>query len=92
MPMSQFTGLVLLAGKDSPGITVSLYETLSQFAVKILDIEQVVIRDRLILTTLISLDPAHASAIEGDLLEMANSKELDLAIDFSDLDATPSKD
>ena len=92
MPMSQFTGLVLLAGKDSPGITVSLYETLSQFAVKILDIEQVVIRDRLILTTLISLDPAHASAIEGDLLEMANSKELDLAIDFSDLDATPLKD
>jgi phosphoserine phosphatase len=56
----QFTGLVLLSGVDSPGITSALFETLAPFAVSVLDIEQVVIRDRLILTLLISLSPAHA--------------------------------
>jgi phosphoserine phosphatase len=49
-----------------------------------LDIEQVVIRGRLILTTLISLDPAHAQAIETDLLDATSKLGLDLAIDFSD--------
>jgi phosphoserine phosphatase len=49
-----------------------------------LDIEQVLIRGRLILTTLISLDPAHASAIESDLLDTTKKLGLDLAIDFTD--------
>ncbi|MSY80794.1 MAG: phosphoserine phosphatase, partial [Actinobacteria bacterium] len=40
----QFTGLILLSGEDKPGITEGLFETLSPFAVTILDIEQVVIR------------------------------------------------
>ena len=51
----QFTGLILVSGVDSPGITEALFETLSPFAVTILDIQQVVIRGRLILTVLISL-------------------------------------
>jgi len=81
----KFTGLILLAGKDSPGITEQLYETLAPFSIQILDVEQVVIRDRLILTTLIALDPAHAQAIEGDLVKMAENSGLDLAIDFADI-------
>ena len=40
----QFTGLILLSGVDKPGITETLFETLSPFAVSILDVEQVVIR------------------------------------------------
>jgi phosphoserine phosphatase len=61
-----------------------LFATLEPFAVTILDIEQVLIRGRLILTTLISLDPAHASAIESDLLDTTKKLGLDLAIDFTD--------
>lgn len=38
----------------------------------------------MILTALISLDPAHESAIEKDLLERTNQLGLDLAIDFTD--------
>jgi phosphoserine phosphatase len=38
----------------------------------------------LILTVLIALDPAHASAIEADLIETTDKLDLDLAIDFSD--------
>ena len=78
-----YTGLILLSGLDSPGITQALFSALSPFAVTILDIEQVVIRERLILTVLISLNPNHAEAIESDLSECANSLEVDIAISFS---------
>lgn len=77
------TGLILISGVDAPGVTQALFTTLEQFAVKVLDIEQVVIRGRLILTTLISLDPAHESAIEQDLIKTTEKLGLDLAIDFS---------
>jgi len=80
----QHTGLILISGLDAPGVTQALFQTLEQFAVKVLDIEQVVIRGRLILTTLISLDPAHATAIEMDLLATTEKLGLDLAIDFTE--------
>ena len=78
----QFTGLILVSGVDSPGITEALFETLSPFAVVVLDIEQVVIRGRLILTVLISLSPAHAKTIEADLEECATKIGVDIATAF----------
>jgi phosphoserine phosphatase len=47
-----------------------------------LDIEQVVIRERLILTALISLNPDHAEAIEADLNECAEKLSVDIATSF----------
>lgn len=91
LPHSSFTGLILLSGADAPGVTQALFETLSPFSITVLDMEQVVIRGRLILTTLISLDPAHADGIEDDLLDLANRINLDLAIDFSELERTASE-
>jgi len=79
-----YTGLILVSGEDSPGITEALFSTLSPFSLTIIDVEQVVIRSRLILTILISLDRAHASAIENDLNEKAESLDLDIAIAFSE--------
>ena len=35
----QYTGLILLSGVDKPGITASLFEVLSAFAITILDID-----------------------------------------------------
>ena len=81
---TEHTGLILISGVDAPGVTQALFAALEPFSITILDIEQVVIRGRLILTTLISLDPAHASAIEADLIEATTKLGLDLAIDFSD--------
>lgn len=78
-----YTGLILLSGQDSPGITQALFSALSPFAVTIVDIEQVVIRDRLILTVLISLNPKHAQAVEADLSECAASLDVDIAVSFS---------
>ena len=79
-----YTGLILVSGEDRPGITEALFDTLAPFSMTIMDIEQVVIRSRLILTILISLDRAHASAVEEDLNERASSLELDIAIAFSE--------
>lgn len=81
---AQYTGLILVSGEDRPGITEALFETLAPFSLSIIDIEQVVIRSRLILTILIALDPAHADAIEGDLNAKAESLELDVAMVFSE--------
>ena len=78
----QFTGLILLSGVDAPGITDSLFETLAPFAVNILDIEQVVIRGRVILTALISCNPAHAKAIEADLDSCGANLGVDIASAF----------
>ena len=87
----QHTGLILISGIDKPGVTQALFETLQPFSVKVLDIEQVVIRGRLILTTLISLDPAHAQAIEKDLIDTTSQLGLDLAIDFTEEAKADSK-
>lgn len=81
---SQFTGLILVSGIDTPGITQALFETLAPFAITVLDIEQVVIRERLILTVLIALNPAHAEAIDADLDECAKSLGVDIATSFQE--------
>lgn len=80
----QFTGLILVTGTDSPGITQALFEALSPFKISVLDIEQVVIRQRLILTVLIELDPGHASAIESDLEACAQNLHVDIATSFQE--------
>ena len=81
---SQFTGLILVSGIDSPGITQSLFDTLAPFAITVLDIEQVVIRERLILTVLIALNPAHAQSIEEDLEACAQKLGVDIATSFQE--------
>ena len=80
---NKFTGLILISGADAPGVTQALFETLSPFSITILDMEQVVIRGRLILTTLIELHPDHQSAIEEDLVDLGRRLKMDVAIDFS---------
>ena len=79
----EFTGLILLSGVDKPGITQALFEVLSPFSITIIDIEQVVIKDRLILTVLIALNPAHEEAIASDIEACALSLDVDIATLFS---------
>jgi phosphoserine phosphatase len=84
MQGAQYTGLVLVSGEDRPGITEALFTTLAPFSLSIVDVEQVVIRSRLILTILITLNKAHAQAVEDDLNAQALSLDLDIAIAFSE--------
>ena len=85
---TQFTGLILLSGVDKPGITESLFNVLAPFSITIVDIEQVIISQRLILTVLISLNPAHEKAIEADLMECALALDVDIATLFSSTDSS----
>ncbi len=80
----RYTGLILVSGIDSPGITQALFETLAPFAITVLDIEQVVIRERLILTVLIDLNPDHAAAIEEDLNLCGERLSVDIATSFQE--------
>lgn len=79
---SHYTGLILLSGVDTPGITQALFETLAPFSITVLDIEQVVARDRVILTVLISLNPDHREAIDEDLNLCAEKLGVDIATSF----------
>jgi phosphoserine phosphatase len=81
---AQYTGLVLVSGEDRPGITEALFSVLAPFSLSIVDIEQVVIRSRLILTILITLDKVHAKAVEEDLNAQGEILNLDIAVAFSE--------
>jgi phosphoserine phosphatase len=52
------TLLITLTGRDRPGVTSRLFSTLAAFPVTVADVEQVVIRGRLVLGVLVSYDTA----------------------------------
>jgi phosphoserine phosphatase len=54
MSETQTTVLVTLSGRDRPGVTSRLFSVLSAHELRVLDVEQVVIRGRLILGVLLS--------------------------------------
>ncbi len=47
--------LMMVTGRDRPGVTSGLFEVLAPLGARVLDMEQVVIRDRLVLGILLSL-------------------------------------
>jgi len=86
----QFSGLILLTAEDKPGLAHALFEALSPFSVTVMDLDQIIIKGRLILTIQISLNPAHQDAIEEDLNALAASLGVDIAAVFS-TSTTPQK-
>ena len=65
------TLLVKIFGKDRPGITAGLFDTLAAYSVDVVDIEQVVTRGRLTLCALVT-QPV-AAGLEGDLRATVHS-------------------
>lgn len=59
------TLLVKIFGKDRPGITAGLFDTLAAYAVDVVDIEQVVTRGRIVLCALVT--SPEPGTTEGDL-------------------------
>ena len=87
----QFSGLILLTGEDKPGLAHALFSALSPFSVAVIDLDQIIIKDRLILTLQISLNPAHQNAIEEDLNLLASELAVDIAAVFSSSPALREK-
>ncbi|MEV4251846.1 phosphoserine phosphatase SerB [Spirillospora sp. NPDC049652] len=53
---AQRTLLITLTGRDRPGVTSRLFSTLAEFPVTVADVEQVVIRGRLVLGVLVAYE------------------------------------
>jgi phosphoserine phosphatase len=50
------TLLITLSGNDRPGVTRTLFATLAEYPVRVLDVEQLVVRGRLVLAVLVGID------------------------------------
>lgn len=66
------TLLVKIFGKDRPGITAGLFDTLAAYAVDVIDIEQVVTRGRIVLCALVTV-PGPGHATQGELRATVHS-------------------
>ena len=77
------TMLVTLSGRDRPGVTRDLFATCSEFPVLVRDIDQIVMRDRLIIAASVDGAPDHLRALHAALLALAQdlSMEATMAIE-----------
>jgi phosphoserine phosphatase len=78
--------LITVTGVDQPGVTSALFEVLSQHAVDLLNVEQVVIRGRLTLGVLVCGHPdvAAGKALHDGVTEAIRRLGLDVSIERSD--------
>jgi phosphoserine phosphatase len=74
------TLLITLTGKDRPGVTSMVFDTLAQFGVEVVDIEQIVLRRRLILGLLVS-SPRDWRALRTALSDVADQLGMTLDVD-----------
>ena len=75
----QITLLVTLTGRDRPGVTSRLFATLSAHELAVIDVEQVVIRGRLVLGVLLAADGSvDLTAIHQQLTSFAADMGMDL--------------
>jgi phosphoserine phosphatase len=78
--------LITVTGVDRPGVTSALFEVLSAHAVDLLNVEQVVIRDRLTLGVLVSgrAEVADGDALRREVSETIHRMGLEVSIERSD--------
>jgi phosphoserine phosphatase len=74
------TLLITLTGQDRPGLTAGLFGTLAQYGVEVLDIEQIVLRGRLILGVLVTA-PLRPRELRGALQAEAESLGVEITVD-----------
>ena len=74
------TLLITLTGKDRPGVTSAVFSTLAAFGVSVLDIEQIVLRRRLILGVLVTV-PRDWKALRTSLERVAGDLDMQVDVD-----------
>lgn len=72
------TLLITLSGKDRPGVTSAVFDTLTRAGVQVLDVEQIVLRRRLVLGVLVTA-PRDWKRLRADV--EATAAALDMAVD-----------
>ena len=86
MATSKVSVLITVTGVDRPGVTSALFEVLSAHEVDLLNVEQVVIRDRLTLGVLVSGQPeiAAGETLRNDVTAAISRMGLQVSIERSD--------
>ena len=74
------TLLITLTGKDRPGVTSSVFTTLAAFGVEVLDIEQIVLRRRLVLGVLVTA-PRDWKALRAAVDRVADQLGMQVDVD-----------
>jgi phosphoserine phosphatase len=88
----QTTLLVTLTGRDRPGVTSRLFSALSAYDLSVVDVEQVVIRGRLILGVLLSCQVApDLTAIHRQVTELAADLGMDVEITMGSVERPPRR-
>ncbi len=82
------TLLITLTGKDRPGVTSLVFDTLAQFSVEVIDIEQIVLRRRLILGLLVSA-PRDWKPLKRAMEQVADDLGMTIDVDRGSGDNKP---
>jgi phosphoserine phosphatase len=83
--------LVTLTGRDRPGVTSAIFDALAPFCVDILDVEQVVLRGRLVLGVLMTV-PQDESRLRTAIEKAAASLGMDVELASGTGDNLPRRD
>ena len=74
------TLLITLTGKDRPGVTSTIFSTLAQAGVEVLDVEQIVLRRRLVLGVLVTL-PREWKRVREEVERTASALDMHVEVD-----------
>ncbi|MFN8070504.1 MAG: phosphoserine phosphatase SerB [Mycobacterium sp.] len=86
MTADKVSVLITVTGADRPGVTSALFEVLSRYRVELLNVEQVVIRDRLTLGVLVSgpADVVDGPSLRDDVTAAIAALGLEATIERND--------
>ena len=84
------TVLVTLTGTDQSGVTTRLFDEIAPFAVEVIDVEQLVVRGRLILSALLTI-PADRDGLESTVRAVGESFNLDVSVEYGTGDNRPRR-
>lgn len=86
------TALITLTGPDRSGVSTALFEALTGHESHVVDVEQLVVRGRLVLSVLIALPAGHdSSSIERSVKQMAAAHGLEVDIELGTGDNRPRR-
>ncbi|MGH3356121.1 MAG: phosphoserine phosphatase SerB [Nocardioidaceae bacterium] len=91
MPDAIPTLLVTVVGKDRPGVTSALFTALAAFGVEVLDIEQVVLRRRLVLGVLVTA-PRNEDGLRRSLEQLGADLDMDIDVERGTGDNRPRRE
>lgn len=74
------TLLIILSGRDRPGVTADLFAALRPFSVTVEDMEQIIVRGRLMLAVLLGLEARIVSEVSDVVASVGQRLNMDIEI------------